>query len=314
MMSPGQYELDEDSYANLLPVINISPAQNSPLLALSEKVEALFQGGPDAAFCAFQNLQQGITESTYKRDGSRVNIAVTSDFGPLPKIFNADLNPFSFWESAKMASTLVLLFACSNDAETMYAVVQGRTFGGHPSYKSVIQNTPSASFPLAFKRAKSAALDAGQTTVMVVTLHDVHNLELDERQEHEPEEDVPLYYDFSHHFTVGIGPEGIMIWQVTGPEGRYRLDEYIRDGHARLRSWGEAEQFVRDFDELASQEGPWTAHIKELYKKLFFVDIGEVCGPNGPEFPVYPRFKAWVRIHTAEDVTYENVTKFRWVK
>ena len=60
---------------------------------------------------------------------------------------------------------------------------------------------------------------------------------------------------------MGIGPEGVIVWQAWGKHG-YRLDEYLDGGHARLRSWDEADQFVRDFDKLTSQKVRFTHLIR----------------------------------------------------
>ncbi|KPM44964.1 hypothetical protein AK830_g1629 [Neonectria ditissima] len=206
-----------------------------------------------------------------------------------------------------MATTLILLFASSSDPTCIHATLksQSQSLGGLPTY-DLIQKTPSASFLQAFTRAKAAAVGEANTTVMAVSLVDVHIFALAERG------DAEQYFSFAHVFTVGVGPGGVVIWQAWGKHG-YRLDEYLRDGHARLRDWDEADQFVRDFEKLASGKGTWNAKSNKLYKKLFLVDINQVCGVNGPERPVTPRFKAWVRIETIENVTYDNVTKFHWV-
>ena len=44
-----------------------------------------------------------------------------------------------------------------------------------------------------------------------------------------------------------------MVWQASGMY-RYGLDEYVRDGHARLRGWDEMGHFVADFEQLTSHE------------------------------------------------------------
>lgn len=145
-----------------------------------------------------------------------------------------------------MSAALILLFASSNDQTSMHAALKchSRRLGGLPTYET-IQNTPSASFLLTFLQAKAAALSEDKTTVMNVTLTDVHIFELARRGA------AQQHFSFAHTFTVGIAPEGVIIWQAWGKHG-YRLDEYMRDGHTRLRNWDEAEQFVRDFDKLAT--------------------------------------------------------------
>ncbi|KAG7429440.1 hypothetical protein Forpi1262_v009491 [Fusarium oxysporum f. sp. raphani] len=304
--SPGGSDLGQlkDNITKLLPMINASPAQESPLLALKKKVEAIFNCGPDAAIFIFLKLQQSVTGSTYKRQGPRIEIDISANE---ETELNIDQSVSHLWKSCKMATTLILLFASSNDPACMQAALklQSHSLGGLPTYES-IQKTPSASLLQAFQRAKAVAVGEAKTTVMAVSLTDVHIFTLAKRGGAEQ------YFSFAHVFTLGVGPEGVMIWQAWGKHG-YRLDEYLRDGHARLRDWDEADQFVRDFEKLASGKGMWNAKSNKLYKKLFLVDINQICGPNGPERPVTPRFKAWVRINTIENVTYDNITKFHWV-
>jgi hypothetical protein len=222
-----------------------------------------------------------------------------------------------------MATALVLLLASSKDPACLHAALksQSRSLGGLPTY-DYIKKTASASLPLAFRKAKIAAVNNGQTTVLAVALVDVHTFELAQRGAAE------TYFSFAHVFTLGVGPEGVVIWQAWGKCG-YRLDEYLNDGHARIRDWSEAEQFVRDFDKLSTQKvgscsegqnrslanilkGTWNAKCNKIYKKLFLTDINQICGKSQLERPVTPKFKAWVRIHAIPNVTYGDVNKFFW--
>ena len=247
MDSSGDTILHEIKHGDLVPIINALPEQKAPIQALNQKVEEFFHCGPYAAFAAFQNLQAAITRSNYKLKDSRVEVPVTSDLGFLSRIFSSNLNATTIWRTPTMASTLVLLFACPNNVRTIHDVVtdQGRTFGGTPAIEST-RTTSSMSLQESYQRAKSTA-QGGQSTVMVVTLHDVLSLDVDER------EDIGNYFPFSHFFTIGVGPEGVRVWQAGGHNG-YGFDQYLRDGHARLRTWDEAEKFASNFDTLASQE------------------------------------------------------------
>jgi hypothetical protein len=310
----------KDDVTKLLSVINTSPTQQSPLLALNEKVKAFFQYGPDTAAFIFSKLQQHITETSYKRSDSDIEIEI---FFNEQTDFSLAKNCSVLWKSCKMATTLVLLLASSKDPECLHAALksQSQSLGGLPTY-DYIRKTASTSLPLAFRGAKLAAVNDGQTTVLAVALVDVHILELAQRGAAEP------YFSFAHVFTIGIGPEGVVIWQAWGKYG-YRLDEYLKDGHARIRDWSEAEQFVRDFDKLTTQKvglcsecqnrsladilkGTWDAKCNRLYKKLFLIDINQICGKSKLERPVTPKFRAWVRIHVIPNVTCSDVDKFFW--
>jgi hypothetical protein len=235
----------KDSVTQLLPMINANSVQQSPLLALNEQVGALFKCGPDIAVFIFSKLQLHIKEKTYRRTGAIIEIGI---FSEEQTDLSLSQDRSFLWKSCKMAATLVLLFATSNDPKCLDNALksQSRSLGGLPTYDS-IRETPSASLPLAFRRAKLAAMNDRQTTVLAVALVDVHIFELAQRDASEP------YFSFAHVFTIGVGPEGVIVWQAWGKHG-YRLDEYLNDGHGRVRDWSEADQFVRDFDKLAAQK------------------------------------------------------------
>lgn len=108
---------------------------------------------------------------------------------------------------------------------------------------SLVRTTPtSSSFAQAFAKAKKAALSGEMaTTVIGVSLIGVHIFELNVRDMAKP------YSSFAHAFVVGVGLEGVVIWQGWGEHG-YPLDEYLARDGSRVRSWDEAEEFVRDFN------------------------------------------------------------------
>ncbi|KAF1954300.1 hypothetical protein CC80DRAFT_476030 [Byssothecium circinans] len=200
-----------------------------------------------------------------------------------------------------------MLLTAPKDRDSLFAAVkmQSRSLGGLPTLQQ-IRLTPSASFMTAYQKAKQLALgEVKCTTVIAVNLTDVHIFEL--AQQGRSEE----YFSFAHVFVAAVGPEGVIIWQSWGKYG-YRLDEYLRRGDGRLRDWPEADQFVDDFMTLASQNGAWTGKRNRLYKRLFHIDLQKLCGSKGAERPLTPRYEPWVRLHTFEDVKYDDVTKFRW--
>lgn len=87
----------------------------------------------------------------------------------------------------------------------------------------------------------------GTTSVLVVSLVDVHIFELARQGTSQG------YTSFAHTFVLGIGPEGVVVWQSWGEHG-YGLDEYISRGDARIRSWQEAGDFVDVFGNFAAYE------------------------------------------------------------
>jgi len=134
------------------------------------------------------------------------------------------------------------------------------------------------------------------------------------------------YTFFGHTFTVGVGPEGVIIWQSWGEHG-YTLPEYIARGGARVRNWQEAGDWVDRFDKLTQHKVcplPSTCHCKsltpsqrtfdakrnKLYEKCFEVDMFEICGSDGPSKPIVPEYNTWVRQMVFEDVKLEDIYKF----
>lgn len=228
------------------------------------------------------------------------------------------------WRSCKASATLVGLLACPKARLQETLRFQSQLLGGLPTLL-MIKETPMASFLDAFRHAKELARGAKNvTTVMAVSLIDVHIFELAKLGRSEG------YTSFAHTFVVGIGHEGVVIWQGWGEHG-YGLDEYIQRDGARARNWQEAGDFVDRFDKmtlhkvsasdtsppsafpcgwLTGLQGPLDAKRNKLYKQLFDVDLFHICGPGGPSRPIVPKFETWVRLLVFEDVKLGDVRKF----
>jgi hypothetical protein len=80
--------------------------------------------------------------------------------------------------------------------------------------------------------------------VLAISLIDVHIFELARQQRSEQ------YQSFAHTFVLGVGSEGVVIWQAWGDHG-YGFDEYIKRGDARIPSWQEAGDFMNAFESFA---------------------------------------------------------------
>ncbi|KUI56841.1 hypothetical protein VP1G_04215 [Cytospora mali] len=274
--------------------------KRTPLSLLQAMVKSFFTFGPDIASRLFSKLHIAIRFDSYEfTPSSRVKI------GTLVQLPSFNVKDFP-WNSCKVAASLVLLLAAHATKESLYSALKSQSWsmGGLPT-RELLSSSSSDSLLVEFQRARRAALEEKKTTVMGVKLIDKHIFDLEGRGVSE------TYFSFAHSFAMGVGPEGIVVWQGFGKHG-YRLDQYIRDGHARVRSWDEAKQFVSNFEKLVSAKGIWSAKINKLYKKLFLVDINSLCSAGGPERPVTPRFRAHVSIHCINDVQCQDVTKFLW--
>lgn len=228
-----------DEVQDLLADLNALLPDASPLRLLQHRVEAFFKKGTRMASFAFAALENVAMEGIYELDEERVKIELSTT-EPKPESEYIKNYP---WTSCKLAATLVMILAASK--EGMYDAIksQSRHMGGMPRLKD-IRETPSASFVKEFRIARDAALGKEKSaTVMQVTLTDVCIFELEEQGQFQE------YFEFSHVFVVGVGPEGVTVWQAWGKHG-YRLDEYLGRNGTRVRNWKEAEQFVDDFEKL----------------------------------------------------------------
>jgi hypothetical protein len=208
----------------------------SPLLTLQQQVASVFQHGPSRAGDIFLGL------------------AAAAESG-VTTVMTPPSDEAVPWNSCKVAATLVSVLACPTDRLYEVFKFQSERLGGVPSYDE-IRNTPSASLLTAFEHAKALARgEKGISSVLVVSLLDVHIYELARQGR------ARGYTSFTHTFVLGIGPEGVIIWQGWDEHG-YGLDQWIRNGDARIRSWKEADDFVDAFEKFVAYK------VSRLHKTL----------------------------------------------
>lgn len=181
--------------------------QWTPLSLLQGMVATYFMFGPGPASSLFLELQDVVKEESY---------AITSSHGVTINVIGVSLmlnNTIYLWKSCKMAASLVLLLAAHPTPESMYEALkpQSRSMDGMPTLESLKSSTPD-SLSKTFQEARRAAIEEGKTTVMGVKLVDKHIFELVERGTSEE------VFSFAHTFTMGVGPEGVVIWQAFGKQ------------------------------------------------------------------------------------------------
>ncbi|KAE9965300.1 hypothetical protein BLS_004801 [Venturia inaequalis] len=225
-----------------------------------------------------------------------------------PKMFQFNADSFAdaenIWKSCKFVTIFIMSIAASKAGALQAIKFCSMTRGGLPTLK-LIRNTPTSSFRSAFVVAKTAAQKHGKTTVIGVALADVHIFEMAQRGTSDQ------VFSFAHSFVVSVGPEGFVVWQAWGEHG-YNLAEWLKRGGDRVRTWEEAEDFTKDFTKLTAGKGSFDAKRNKLYKKLFDVDLFQICGSKGPERPLVPKFEAWVQLQILEDVKVEDILKFEY--
>jgi hypothetical protein len=198
----------------------------SVLLALQQQVLNIFKHGPQRATGVYGSLLEAALSGLTKA-----------------KIPDRDL-PIP-WNSCRAAATLVGLLACPSGRVDEVMEFLSRDLGGPTTLKE-IRKTPSASLQTAFQDAKALACGEKRTSsVIVVSLTDVHIFELADQGRSEG------YTSFAHSFVLGIGPEGVVVWQGWGEHG-YGLDQWINDGRARVQTWQEAGDLVGVFEKFTA--------------------------------------------------------------
>ncbi|KAF8598099.1 hypothetical protein BDV93DRAFT_451711 [Ceratobasidium sp. AG-I] len=209
--------------------------------------------------------------------------------------------------SCKLAVTIVLQILARDELLYECLAWNSRSLGGLPTVAQ-IHSRPSASLPIAFGRAKEAALNDQKSTALAVNIVDI---ELMERGEGYTLGSLN-YMSFAHAFVAFIGPEGMRVLQAWGEHG-YSLGENIRSPASKLLDWTEAEEFVNQYDRLVKMGPVWKTEAYEAYKQYFGVDIVKITGPSGPESKkVTPNFRPWTRIKEINDVQTNDIK--RWFK
>ncbi|KAK5682446.1 hypothetical protein LTS10_005574 [Elasticomyces elasticus] len=280
-----EFELTGTEFREIIQALNPKLEQNftSPLLALQHLVASVFLHGPLRAGGLYGSLGLVAEHNTNEAEVPSENLDVE-------------------WRSCKAAATLVGLLACPvKQLYTTRKFLSG-LLGGLPTLKE-IRTTPSASLPVAFRAAKTLARKAPVMTLILVSLVDVHIFELAAKRK------ADSFTSFAHSFAIGIGPEGVIVWQAWGEHG-YSLDKFIENGGARLRNWQEAGSFIDWFDRLTQHKGKWDAKRNKLYQQCFEVDMNSICGPEGPSKPIVPEYEAWVRLKVFEGVQFADLYKY----
>jgi len=216
------------------------------------------------------------------------------------------------------------MFACAPTPEDLFLSYKLNSQGLHgtPNLDEIRANA-SGSLGKVYGKAREGA-KGGKCTVISVQLSDVYIQELAKQGRSGD------YTSFAHSFVMGIGEQGVVVWQAWGEFG-YGIDEYLERGGARIRSWEEADRFVASFEKFLPGKvscvfvllvfflanglvkGSWNFKRNKAYRECFEVDITKVCGPNGPGRPIVPKFETWVRLHVWDDVKQENLLKFDWI-
>ena len=213
-----------------------SPSLASPLSTLNDSVRSIFDEGHERAAGKFVALRQLVLDGLDR-----------------PVQFDANGQAIGAgqvgWDACELVAGTVMVLASPCDRlENLRALrFASKILGERPTVR-IVSTVPSADIGAHFSVAKKAAIDGrvGQLTVLGVNLVDVGMLE--RRQAGED----PKYTSFEHTFVLGIGREGFRMWSAWGKGYESRLDDLAEPEGARLRSWDEAKEFLKNFKILTS--------------------------------------------------------------
>ncbi|KAL1603973.1 hypothetical protein SLS60_005565 [Paraconiothyrium brasiliense] len=162
---------------------------------------------------------------------------------------------------------------------------------------------PSASLVEPYKFAKDAAVRSQKTTFLRVQLIDVvqsycRQVESFVMALQRLGIELEDHMSFSHLFLIGVGPEGVVMFQSYKAWGPV-LDEYIVGGGLRVRNWQESDDFISTFDSFARKDKKtFTSSKNQLFKKMFGLDLLDLT--TNPD------------THIQDDVKMGDVLKFHW--
>lgn len=167
----------------------------------------------------------------------------TSQQLKLPEVRDAATVAKAFpWNSSKVATTLVIFEAATRKQtrDALEFILMPR--GGKLTIDDVI-NTPSVDLEKELISAKMAADDGN---VGKVTVLGVHLVDLERLKGEAYDEDEDRYTSFDHSFALGIGREGVRLYQAGAPQ-ELNFFDWMREGKARVRSWKEMSTFINSF-------------------------------------------------------------------
>ncbi|KAL8926559.1 MAG: hypothetical protein Q9208_002886 [Pyrenodesmia sp. 3 TL-2023] len=284
-----------------------APATTGPLLLLNHLIETLVSAPPAVTSyhvgCLLESLA-ALTAPTPLTSIPRLpHAAIAASFY---------VETWGLW-SHRLVTALVLSLAAS--APFVPAIHRkfkelGRQ-GGMVDLEEV-RGYASCDLRGQFKCAVREAGERGRTTVLGVQLVDVGMLERvwvggggGGRGA------VEGKFGFGISFAVGVGPEGVVVWCAGGGG----LEGWVKVGNARVGDWEDGEQWVGGFErlvlgEVGSKATGWNSKRFKRYRQCFGVDLREKAEKAGKE--LLEVMKPWVKIFRIDDVTVEDVQKWRW--
>lgn len=303
----------------MLPEIHVQNAmkvmaagRDDPIAALSMLVWEFFAEGENTASYAWCMLETTVLEGV---------LDVDRYFSAAPSWFWGCV---ANWEKPLVAACLVMVLASPPEGVEAVMWKMGRNFGGGgEAGLEEMRCLPSESLSEAVGLARSIARVRGAVSVLGVHLCDVGFEAL--KMEGKGEE--VRYVTFEHWFVIGICEGGIQVWQAGGQDAEgYSLIEHYQATGAELVGWAKADEFVAAFEGFAvakvsgewyrwrwtsftdQGQGSWNRRSLKQYKLCFGIDLR-----TKQQTKILPKdYEAWVEVVKIENVTRENLVKFKW--
>lgn len=211
----------------------------TPLSALSHQLRLLF-----SLKCPIRRKE--VSSYVWANITSYIRFSARDDYECVVRP-DPTLSEFgSPWDHWRDVLSLVLVFACRKEA-TRLALAFAETRES-TAFVQLLRQEKWPSFKVEYEIAKLNA-GLGITTIIGVKLIDIPWLALTQRSMGEEIK----HSTFEHGFVMGVGPEGLVLWQVWGRAGHdesvedfssYSLDEWFNVGGDEVTDFEEGDLFL----------------------------------------------------------------------
>lgn len=232
----------------------------SPLLTIVKYLATLVSEGSDTACFLLEQFRSTVGSTDNLPEGSKITITLkdTILLDPLH-----ERKPYPEYMCAVMS---MIVFALATPANQLQSFIREPILGeeniyllgGSPILRTLAGLIPSASLGGAYEFAKSSAKSDYKTTLLKVSLYDVTIWKLSSRPQsaHLPQSGQASLFDwmsFDHAFVLGVGPEGVIVFQTWYSYGP-KLCDIVDSGGLEVRSWEDGDQLVKNFDKFIADD------------------------------------------------------------
>ncbi|MCJ1408182.1 hypothetical protein MMC19_002255 [Ptychographa xylographoides] len=274
----------------------MSAEPDDVLTVLHWKVATLVGQTPAGATGRFLALSTAIRNRS---------LVIVKGYYPLPNIYGLpqyERSMTSWWRGTIF---VLLLAAPKHNLDAAIQFYQDSMAPPPPAQGLAVH--PRHTLRVAYEVAKAKAEEAcgGRTTVVGVGLVDMQYMRMKPELQR-------LFTAFTHELVIGIGPRGMRIWQAWPHSFGMGLREWISGGHAGIKDWKEADEWMDVFDELTMAKSSWTPDVNAMFLECFKIDFSASCGVGKLQRAMTPEYQPYINIFRLEDVGLQDLEKFIW--